>query len=106
MNRSEHLLTVFAEELGELAVELLLLQKHILKAQRFGLDGVGEMPVSNRQRIENEWQDLLGSIKKLQDVGVCLLPDINMINKKMERIDEYCGKAVIIGTLIDDITSQ
>lgn len=38
MDKQEHLMTVFAEELCELAVELLELQQHMLKAQRFGID--------------------------------------------------------------------
>jgi hypothetical protein len=38
MNKQEHLMTIFVEELGEVAIELLKLQQYFFKAQRFGID--------------------------------------------------------------------
>lgn len=99
MNKQEHLMTVFAEELGEVAVELLDLQKQIFKALRFGIDEQRDLPTSNRERIEAEWQDLLGAMEKLRDVGIELKPDMDAINAKMNKIDKYCGYAKRLGTL-------
>lgn len=99
MNKQEHLMTVFAEELGEVAMELLDLQKLIFKAQRFGIDEQRDLPTSNRQRIEAEWQDLLGAVEKLREVGIELKPDVAAISAKMEKVERYCGYAESLGTL-------
>lgn len=99
MNKQEHLMTVFAEELGEVAMELLELQKQIFKAQRFGIDEQRDLPTSNRERIEAEWQDLLGSVEKLRDVGICLQPDIAAIAAKMAKVERYCEYAKSLGTI-------
>jgi hypothetical protein len=101
VNKQEHLMTVFAEELGEVAIELLELQKQIFKAQRFGIDGQRDIPTSNRERIEAEWQDLLGSIEKLKEVGICLQPDVAAIAAKMAKVDKYCAYAKSLGALND-----
>jgi hypothetical protein len=99
MNKQEHLMTVFAEELGEVAMELLELQKQIFKAQRFGIDEQRDIPTSNRERIEAEWQDLLGSVEKLREVGICLQPDIAAIAAKMAKVERYCEYAQSLGTI-------
>jgi len=99
MNKQEHLMTVFAEELGEVAIELLDLQKQIFKAQRFGIDEQRDLPTTNRERIEAEWQDLLGSMEKLRDVGINLSPDLDAISQKMRKIDKYLGYAMTLGTV-------
>lgn len=99
MDRSEHLMTVFAEELGEVAMELLDLQKQIFKAQRFGVDECRDLPTTNRERIEAEWQDLLGAVEKLREVGIELRPNIEAINAKMDKVERYCGYAESLGTL-------
>ena len=90
---------VFAEELGELAVELLDLQKQIFKAQRFGIDEQRDLPTTNRKKIEAEWQDVLGSMEKLRDVGINLSPDLDAISQKMRKIDKYLGYAMTLGTV-------
>ena len=99
MNKQEHLLVVFSEELNELATELLSLQKQVHKALRFGIDEQRDLPTSNRERIENEWNDLLGSIRKLHSVNINLKPDLEAINKKMEKIDIYIDYGISLGTV-------
>lgn len=100
MNKQEHVMTVFAEELGEVAMELLELQKQIFKAQRFGIDEQRDIiPTSNRERIEAEWQDLLGSVEKLREVGICLQPDIAAISAKMAKVERYCDYAKSLGAI-------
>lgn len=106
MNKQEHFLTVFAEELGELATELLELQKQIFKAQRFGIDEQRDLPTTNRQRIEAEWSDLLGSMVKLKSVGINLMPDLDAIALKVAKIDQYTVYAEQLGTVyFDDETT-
>lgn len=101
MNTQEHLMTVFAEELGEVAIELLDLQKQLFKALRFGIDEQRDLPTSNRERIEAEWQDLLGAVEKLRDAGIELTPNIQAIQTKMAKIETYCDYARDLGTLKD-----
>lgn len=101
MNKQEHLLATFAEELGELSVELLVFQKHVSKALRFGIDEQRDLPTSNRERIQAEWQDLLGSLEKLKTVGVNLYPDTEAIQTKMSKIDWHCSYARSLGVLED-----
>lgn len=99
MKSQEHLMTVFAEELGEVAIELLELQKQIFKALRFGIDEQRDLPTSNRERIEAEWQDLLGAVEKLRDAGINLTPDIAAIQAKMAKVDKYMAYAKDLGTI-------
>ena len=99
MTESEHLLTTFAEELGELSVELLELPKNVLEALRFGIDEQRDLPTSNRERIQNEWQDLLGSIVKLKTVGIDSKPDMDAINAKVSKIDKYSDYARSLGAI-------
>lgn len=99
MNKQEHLMTVFAEELGELATEILDLQKQVFKALRFGIDEQRDLPTSNRERIQSEWNDLLGCIDKLKEVGIELYPDAEAIEAKKTKIDKYCQYAKEQGTL-------
>ena len=99
MDQKEHAMTVFAEECGELAVEFLALQKNIHKAIRFGIDEQRDLPTSNRERIESEWQDLLGSMEHLQSRGISIEPDAQAIQAKLKKIERYCVYAETKGTL-------
>lgn len=101
MNKQEHILVAFSEELGELATEILSLQKQVHKALRFGIDEQRDLPTSNRERIESEWQDLLGSIVQLRIVGIELKPDMEAISAKIDKIDRYCDYAKELGVLHD-----
>lgn len=101
MNKQEHLLTVFAEELGELATEILALQKHVHKSLRFGIDDNHPHFASNRDRIEEEWQDVLGCIEKLREVEINIKPDIRAINAKISKIEKYLTYSKTNGTLSD-----
>ena len=99
MNKQEHLLVVFQEELIELSAELLSLSKSVSKALRFGIDEQRDLPASNRERIQAEWNDLLGSIEKLKSVGIDLKPDVVAVQKKVEKIDKYSSYAEELGTI-------
>lgn len=99
MNKQEHLLVVFEEELIELSMEMLSLAQQVSKALRFGIDEQRDLPTSNRERINAEWNDLLGSVEKLRSVGIDLKTDAAAINRKVEKIDKYCRYAEQVGTI-------
>lgn len=83
MNQQEHLMTVFAEELGEISVEILNYHQN---------------PEAARL-IESEWQDLLGTAEKLKEVGIFLHlntslfcgPDVGIDNVDAGSICTSCS---------------
>lgn len=89
MNQHQAALIVFEEELGELAMEILQLQQHVSKAIRFGINEQGKMPQTNKQRIESEWNDLIGSLVNLENMGIKLKPNLGAICKKVAKIERY-----------------
>ncbi len=99
MKQQENALIIFGEELGELASELLDLQKQVFKSLRFGIDEQRDLPTSNRERIEAEWNDLLGAIENLSKHGVDLSPNIEAIRKKLGKIEKYNAYSESLGIL-------
>ena len=89
MTEQQNALVVFKEELGELAIEILTLQQQVSKALRFGIDEQRDLPTSNRERIEAEWNDLLGSMKFLAKAGIDLSPDLEAVQRKVNKISKY-----------------
>lgn len=96
MNEEQNALKIFEEELGEVAIELqktavsiLELQQQVSKAIRFGIDEQRDLPTSNRERIEAEWNDLLGSLEYLSQLGINLNPNLDAITKKIAKIEKY-----------------
>lgn len=89
MTEQQNALLVFAEELAEVAVELLQLQNNISKAIRFGIDEQRDLPKSNRERISAEWNDLLGTVQVLAKQGIELKPNIEAIAKKVAKVEKY-----------------
>jgi len=70
MTEVEHVLVVAQEECVEVA-------HRISKALRFGLDGVqAGQPLTNAERILEEWADLVGAMSLLGETGV--LPDVGL----------------------------
>lgn len=89
MKEDQNALVIFQEELGELAMEILSLQQQVSKAIRFGIDEQRDLPTSNKDRIESEWNDLLGSLENLARHGINLEPNLEAINKKLAKIEKY-----------------
>jgi hypothetical protein len=104
MDNQQNAMTVFAEELGEVAVELLDLQKQLFKAIRFGIDEQRDLPTSNRERIQSEWQDLLGSMFKLEAHGINLMPNALAIQNKINKISKYEAYSESLGTIRQQLT--
>lgn len=99
MKQQENAMVIFAEELGEVAQELLDVQKQIFKALRFGIDEQRDLPTSNRERIEAEWNDLLGTVENLRKHGINLTPDLEAISKKLGKIEKYNAYSESLGVL-------
>jgi hypothetical protein len=89
MTENQNALLVFAEELAEVAVELLTLQNNVSKAIRFGLDEKQDFTTSNRERISAEWNDLLGTVEVLAKRGIELKPDVAAIAAKVAKVERY-----------------
>lgn len=100
MTEDQNALLVFMEELGELALELLALQKHVSKAIRFGIDEQRDLPTSNRDRISAEWNDLLGSVQVLASRGIELKPDIEAITNKVAKVEKYTDYSKELGQVV------
>lgn len=97
MDKEQAALKVFEEELGELAIEILKLQQNVSKAIRFGVNEQRDLPTSNKDRIEEEWNDLLGSLRNLANVGVELKPNVAAVYKKMAKIEKYNDYSKLLG---------
>ncbi len=100
MTEQQNYLMIFQEELGELAMEMLSLQQTISKAMRFGLNEQREGYKKNHERIQDEWNDLLGSVEKLREHGVDLKPDLDKVTAKMAKIDKFTTYSKEVGTIL------
>jgi hypothetical protein len=94
LNRTEHLLTIAAEECAEVA-------QRIAKALRFGLHEIQPgQTLTNAQRIMAEYHDLQAVIEMLQDDGS--LPkkySLAQIMAKMAKVEHYLKLSAECGTL-------
>lgn len=103
MNTTEHLLTVLAEECGEVA-------KECHKALRFGLDDKvtmdpngprGVTGPTNREKILDELNDIMGMINMLEGYGI--LPsewqDYHKQAKKVAKVVAYMDYAARVEAL-------
>lgn len=116
MTEQDNALLVFKEELGEFAVELidlqglitktLELQKLCSKAMRFGIDEQHDLRKSNRERIQSEWNDLLGSVQILAKHGINLSPNLQAIAAKMQKIEKYANYSIEQGTVTANDVSK
>jgi hypothetical protein len=97
MTEQQNALHVFMEELGELAIEILSLQNNVSKAIRFGIDEQRDLPTSNKERIESEWNDLLGSLEHLASRGIDLTPNLKAIMEKELKIEKYTAYSRELG---------
>lgn len=97
MTEDQNALLIFAEELAEVATELLLLQNQVSKAIRFGIDEQRDLSTTNRERIAAEWNDLLGTVEVLAKRGIELKPDIAAIASKMEKVERYTNYSKSLG---------
>lgn len=94
MNILEHILTCFAEEGLELAHQ-------ISKAKRFGLFEQRDLPTSNAERMQLEYNDLIAMSEILCEYvpGLDLHRDEELIKKKRQKFFKYLNYSDECGTL-------
>lgn len=95
MTRTEHLLTILAEECAELA-------QRTGKALRFGLDEIQPgQPLTNAERMQLEMADLLGVWKMLSDEE--LLSSVSRLHGlavgKIEKVEKFLTYSRELGKL-------
>lgn len=83
MNETEYLLTVLAEECAEVI-------QRITKALRFGLGEIQTgQPLTNRERINYEFSDLMGTFEMLEDTGTLERLPTDAKKAKVKAFMEY-----------------
>jgi len=94
MNREEHLLTILGEECAELHQEAS-------KALRFGIDEQRDLPTSNCERMQKEFNDVLALIEMLNDFYCdnIFSTDTTLINLKKLKVEKYLIYSKELGTL-------
>lgn len=92
MNRLEHLLVIFSEECAEVAQETS-------KALRFGVDEQRDLPTSNLDRIQKEFNQLLAMREMLKNEGVVIESDLIVQREKIEKVEKYLLYSEECGTL-------
>lgn len=95
MNKQEHLLTILIEECNELA-------QQASKALRFGIDEQRDLPTSNRERLNMEYNDLMG-VKELlaTECEIFLQSNRLMIETKKAKVRKYMQYSKELGVLVD-----
>ena len=99
MTNEQYLLGKLAEEAAELA-------QIAIKAQQFGIDevfGGQEVPLSNRERIEAEFNDVIGVIKMLNiEEDIDIAQDTTAQTAKMNKVDKWRDYAKTLGLVVPD----
>lgn len=94
MNRSEHLITILGEECSELHQEGC-------KALRFGVFEQRDLPTSNIERMQKEYNHLLAMVDMVNEEAeaTLLYRDEKMIAAKKEKVEKYLLYSKELGTL-------
>ncbi len=95
MTRQEYLLTKLMEECCEVAQETA-------KAKLFGVHEQRDLPTSNRERMQKEYNDVLAIVDMLNLAGVTLYRDEALIAAKKEKVERYMRYSRECGTLQDE----
>lgn len=94
MNKTEHLLTILAEECVETA-------QRATKAMRFKLDETQEgHHMTNAQRLVYEFNDIMAVMEELKEHGLIEnIIDREMIDYKKQKMRKYLAYSESLGTL-------
>ena len=99
MTNEQYLLGKLAEEAAELA-------QIAIKAQQFGIEkvfGGQDTDLSNRERIEGEFNDVMGVIKMLfVEEGISIAQDPTAQINKMDKVDRWRSHAKTLGLVVAD----
>lgn len=100
MDTQEHDMIYLMEECTELATECNDLAQAAAKAMRFGPDEQRDLPTTNRERMQKEFNDLLAVVDRLNDRhGLGLHRDPRLIHHKLAKMDRYEAYSEACGTL-------
>ena len=87
MNREEHLLTIVGEECSEV-------HQRCSKAARFGMNEVQkDQPHDNKERILQEFNDLVAAVEMLYGQSIDGLIDDREVEVKKRKIERYLNYA-------------
>lgn len=95
MKRAEHLIACLAEECDEVG-------QRCMKALRFGLSEVQPgQPLTNAQRIVQEYYDLLAVVEMLDDEGLieAPFPERHIREAKQAKVEKFMAYAAEQGAL-------
>lgn len=97
MNKIDHLLVILSEECSEIT-------KEVSKALRFGLDDKEPgQDLTNREKIQQEYTDLMGVIALLVNEGVITNSlDVEGMNNKIQKIKRFMEYSEKSGRLIKE----
>lgn len=100
MNRTEHLLTIIAEECAEIA-------QRASKAARFGLSEVEPgQDLTNAERIFYEFEDLravLTMLKWERDFPIFDIDSYECRVEKEKKVEKFLEYSAELGTLVGDV---
>lgn len=101
MNRNEHLFKIVEEECSEVA-------QRVSKILRFGINEVEPGQVkNNEERLLDEWADLRGMMKMLEDEGLIKVPDqAEAMERKRVKVEHFLAYSKAQGTLSDVSTTS
>lgn len=96
MTRTEHLLSILAEECNEVA-------QRAIKALRFGLEEIEPgQDLNNAERIAQEFADLLAAIEMLQVEDVLGYETRDQVDAKKLKVEKFLEYSRECGTLTGD----
>lgn len=99
MTTQEHLLAILAEECAEIA-------QRASKALRFGLDEIQpEQPLTNAERIMEEFDDLRGVVGMMQDRALLPGSVARRIQAKQEKVGKFLRYSAECGCVDDSANS-
>lgn len=113
MNTKEHILVCVNEEaveISQVAMQMALSASRMAqvadKALRFGVDDARPgTDLTNRKELVREFNDLIGTLELLQEVGIELpgLFERAEIDAKKARVKTWMSYAEKVGTLNEDL---
>ena len=80
------------EECAELSTEAS-------KALIFGVHEQRDLPTSNHERMQKEFNDVLGILDMLNDEGVELYREPKLVNQKIKKVEKYMNYSRELGIL-------
>lgn len=96
MNRTEMLLTILAEECGEVA-------QRATKILRFGATEMrSDETINNTKKLEVEFNDLLAMVEMLRNEGIVIYQNTVLQQAKIDKVEHYLKYSEKIGTLTNN----